>query len=88
NVKWEHKRRKGQPVLVVLGEVVNTSDKPRSVPRLRVVIRDESERRLFRWTVTTALNSLEPGQVTKFSTRLANPPEGARSLAVAFQIRP
>jgi predicted Zn finger-like uncharacterized protein len=88
NVKWEHKRRKGRPVLVVLGEVINTSGKPRSVPRLRVVIRDESDRRLFRWTVTTTLNSLEPGQATKFSTRLANPPEGARSLAVSFLMRP
>ncbi len=88
NVKWEHKRQKGRPVLVVLGEVINTSGKPRSVPRLRVVIRDESDRRLFRWTVTTTLNSLEPGQATKFSTRLANPPEGARSLAVSFLMRP
>ena len=88
NVKWEHKRRKGQPVLEVLGEVINTSDKPQSVPRLRVVIRDDRDRRLFRWTVTTALNNLEPGQSTSFSTRLANPPDGARSLAVTFQVRP
>ncbi|MDA1101731.1 MAG: zinc-ribbon domain-containing protein [Proteobacteria bacterium] len=88
NVKWEHKREKGRPVLVVLGEVNNTSGKPMSVPRLRVVIRDESDRRLFRWTVTTALSNLEPGQTTKFSTQLANPPEGARSLAVSFQMRP
>ncbi len=88
NVKWEHKRQKGRPVLEVLGEVINTSGKPQSVPRLRVVIRDESDRRLFRWTVTTARNNLEPGQATKFSTRLANPPEGARSLAVTFHIRP
>ncbi len=88
NVNWEHKRQKGQPVLVVLGEVINTSDKPQSVPRLRVVIRDKNDQRLFRWTVTTTLNSLEPGQVTKFSTRLANPPADARSLAVTFQMRP
>ncbi len=88
NVKWEHKRQKGQPVLIVLGEVTNTSDKPQAVPRLRVVVRDEQDRRLFRWTVTTALNNLQPGQITKFSTRLANPPKGARSLAVAFQLSP
>ena len=88
NVKWEHKREKGKPVLVVRGEVSNISQKPQSVPRLRVVILDDHDRRLFRWTVTTAKNSLEPGQVTKFSTRLANPPEGARSLAVTFQVQP
>ncbi len=88
NVKWEHKREKGKPILVVRGEVANTSDQPKSVPRLRVSILDDRDRRLFRWTVTTAQNSLEPGQVSNFSTRLANPPDGARSLAVTFQVQP
>ena len=88
NVKWEHKRQTGQPVLVVLGEVTNISDKPQPVPRLRVVIRDEQDQRLFRWTITTVLNNLQPGEITKFSTRLANPPRGARRLAVTFQLKP
>ena len=88
NVKWEHKREKGKPVLVVKGEVTNTSEKPQSVPRLRVIILDDHDRRLFRWTVTTAKNTLEPSEATKFSTRLANPPDGARSLAVTFQVQP
>ena len=88
NVKWEHKRQTGQPILVVLGEVTNISDKPQPVPRLRVVIRDEQDQRLFRWTVTTVLNNLQPGEITKFSTRLANPPQGARRLAVTFQLKP
>jgi len=88
NVKWERKREKGKPILVVLGEIINTSDKPKSVPRLRVIIRDEKDRRLFRWTVTTAKDQVEPGQVTTFSTRLADPPDGARSLAVTFLMQP
>ena len=88
NVKWEHKREKGKPVLVVLGEIINNSDKAKSVPRLRVIIRDEKDRRLFRWTVTTAKNQLEPGQTTTFSTRLDDPPDGARSLAVTFLMQP
>ncbi|MBT3330740.1 MAG: DUF3426 domain-containing protein [Rhodospirillaceae bacterium] len=88
NVKWEHKREKGKPVLVVRGDVINISDEPQSVPRLRVIIRDENGRRLFRWTVTTALNNLEAGQGTAFTTRLANPPDGARSLAVTFLVQP
>jgi len=88
NVEWEHKREKGKPVLVVHGEVSNTSAKPQSVPRVRFIIRDEKDRRLFRWTVTTAQDKLDPGQSTTFSTRLANPPSGARSLAVTFLIQP
>ena len=88
NVKWEHKQEKSKPVLLVRGEVANISDQPQSVPRLRVVILDEHDRRLFRWTVTTAKNSLDPGQATNFSTRLANPPADARSLAVTFQVLP
>ncbi len=88
NVKWEHTRNKGKPVLVVRGEVTNTSLKPQSVPRLRVAIHDENDRRLFRWTVTTAKNSLDPGEATAFSTRLADPPDGARSLTVTFLVQP
>jgi len=88
NVKWEHKWEKGKPVLVVHGDVTNISEKLQSVPRLRVIIRDEKGRRLFRWTVTTALNKLEPGAGTAFTTRLANPPDGARSLAVTFLVQP
>ena len=88
NVKWERKREKGKPVLVVLGEIINNSDKAKSVPRLRVIIRDEKDRRLFRWTVTTANNQLEPGQTTTFSTRLNDPPDGARNLAVTFLMQP
>jgi predicted Zn finger-like uncharacterized protein len=88
NVKWEHKREKGKPVLFVRGEVANISEKPQSVPRLRVVILDENDRRLFRWTVTAAKDNLEPGEATKFSTRLADPPAGGRGLAVTFMVRP
>ena len=87
NVKWEHIRGDGKPVLVVLGEVANTSQTQRSVPRLLVVILDGRDRRLFRWTAATVKDKLDPGQVTKFSTQLAHPPEGARSLAVTFQVQ-
>jgi predicted Zn finger-like uncharacterized protein len=88
NVKWEHKREKGKPVLFVRGEVANISEEPQSVPRLRVVILDENGSRLFRWTATTAKNNLAPGEATKFSTRLPDPPEGGRGLAVTFMVRP
>ena len=87
NVKWEHIRRDGKPVLVVRGEVTNTSQTQRSVPRLLVVILDGRDRRLFRWTAATVKDKLDPGQVAKFLTQLANPPDGARSLAVTFQVQ-
>ena len=87
NVKWEHIREDGKPVLVVLGEVTNTSQTQRSVPRLLVVILDGRDRRLFRWTAATVKDKLDPGQVTNFLTQLANPPDDARSLAVTFQVQ-
>ena len=87
NVKWEHIREDGKPVLVVLGEVTNTSQTQRSVPRMLLVILDGRDRRLFRWTAATVKDKLNPDQVTKFSTQLANPPDGARSLAVTFQVQ-
>ena len=87
NVKWEHIRGDGKPVLVVRGEVTNTSQTQRSVPRLLVVILDGRDRRLFRWTAATVKDKLDPGQVTKFLTQLADPPDGARSLSVTFQVQ-
>jgi len=71
----------------VLGEVTNISQTQQSVPRLLVIILDGRDRRMFRWTAVTAKDKLDPGQVTKFSTQMANPPDGARSLAVIFQVQ-
>ena len=87
DVRWEHLTEKGRPVLLIKGEVVNTTDQARSVPRLRAAISDDRGRELSHWTVTTPISDLPAGKSTPFSTRLFSPPDGARSLAVTFMVR-
>jgi predicted Zn finger-like uncharacterized protein len=84
NVQRTREVQGGQRILVVSGEVANTADAPREVPRLRMSIADGNGRELFHWTVTASESTLAPGAAASFSTRLPNPPESGRSLAVTF----
>ncbi|MBM3517826.1 MAG: DUF3426 domain-containing protein, partial [Alphaproteobacteria bacterium] len=72
------------PVLVVSGEVVNTSGETRAVPRLRGALLDVREREIFFWVFATANATLAAGEVTPFSTRVPNPPTNARRIAGTF----
>ena len=71
-------------VLVVKGEVANTSDQTLPVPTLRGALLDVREREIFHWIFNANDETLEPGQVTPFSTRIPNPPVNARRIAVTF----
>lgn len=88
NVTFERAREGGQPVLLVGGEISNTSEIAQDVPRLRVALSDEAGEEIFHWTVTLAASELAAGQQVPFSTRLPNPPANARSLAVTFIVEP
>lgn len=88
NVTFERAREGGQPVLLVGGEILNTSEVAQEVPRLRVALSDEAGEEIFHWTVTLAASELAAGQQVPFNTRLPNPPANARSLAVTFIVEP
>ena len=88
NVTFERAREGGQPVLLVGGEVLNTSDVAQEVPRLRVALSNEAGEEIYHWTVTLAASELAAGQQVPFNTRLPNPPASARSLAVTFIVEP
>lgn len=87
NVNWIYKKENGKTVLLVTGEVINISQKSQSVPRLQLEILDDRNRRIFGWTAATIKSQLDSGHVTKFSTRLADPPDDADSIAVTLKIR-
>lgn len=71
-------------VLVISGEVVNTSSRPRQVPMLKGSLLDAGKNEIHKWTFDVATEELAPGESGKFNTRVPNPPEGARGLAVTF----
>ncbi len=74
----------GVGVIVVSGDVFNTSDRSVAVPRLRGVFRDAAKQELASWTFRPAGDRLLPGGSIPFSDRYENPPEGAVDLVVVF----
>jgi len=86
NVASTREIQGGQRILVVTGEVWNIADVVKEVPQLRVSLGDEDNNELHQWTVTTSASQLQPGESVGFTTRLADPPDAARRLAVTFQV--
>jgi hypothetical protein len=74
----------GTEVVIVTGEIRNTTDRGVDVPRLRGIFRDAARNELRSWTFAPAGDRLLPGQSIPFSDRYENPPEGAADLVVVF----
>jgi predicted Zn finger-like uncharacterized protein len=74
----------GVTVLVVEGTIMNTADKPVTVPRLRFAARDAAGQEIYVWTALPSRSILGPGEHLEFRSRLASPPAGARNVMVRF----
>ncbi|MCE9648565.1 MAG: zinc-ribbon domain-containing protein [Parvibaculum sp.] len=84
NISYERQSENGLPVLAIKGTVVNVSDEVKTLPRLRVGLRDAKQRELYHWTFAPPEKELKPKQSTSFTTRLSSPPVDARDLEVRF----
>lgn len=71
-------------VLTISGEVANISSRVRPVPKLRGALLDASQNEIHTWIFSVETSNLAPKAVEKFSTRVPNPPEGARGLEITF----
>lgn len=78
------KRDGDTKVLVIRGEIVNVSSRPRLVPMLQGSLLDADRNDIHSWTFSTALGELAPGDARPFDARVPNPPEGTRSVLVTF----
>ena len=78
------RREDGPPTIVVEGTVVNVSNKPREVPRLKAVVRSAAHQDLKNWTFTPGVLVLLPGETASFKAELADPPRGAIDLEIRF----
>jgi predicted Zn finger-like uncharacterized protein len=70
--------------LIVDGEIANTGDAVRAVPRLRVALRDTASKELLVKIVDPPKAELQPGEVVQFETPFANPPGAATGVVVTF----
>jgi predicted Zn finger-like uncharacterized protein len=84
NVATLTEQHEGVPILVVEGNVVNTTRKTEDVPRLKFVLRNAARQEIYSWTAVPVRASLPPGEGVGFRTRLASPPADARDVVVRF----
>jgi predicted Zn finger-like uncharacterized protein len=84
NVKITRDTQDSVDVLVVEGDIVSTAGKPIAVPRLRFAARDAAGQEIYTWTALPSRSILNPGEKLPFRSRLASPPEQARSVLVRF----
>lgn len=71
-------------VLIVKGEVANTSNSVRDVPRLKATLRTDRGAVVADWTFATAQARLLPGETAPFVTRLENPEKEGTVLNIDF----
>ena len=71
-------------VLVIKGEVVNSSSRPRIVPTLQGSLQDADQNEIHSWTFSAVPEELAPGERGTFNTRVPNPPEGVQRAPVTF----
>ena len=84
NVATVTEQHEGVPILVVEGNVVNTTRKNEDVPRLKFILRNAAQHEIYSWTAVPVRASLPPGEGVGFRTRLTSPPADARDVVVRF----
>lgn len=78
-----YQQEDGKPVLVVQGEVVNTSSALQMVPKLRASLR-ENGREVQSWIFQATQSRLLPGEAASFVTRFKEPSPSATDLTITF----
>ena len=73
------------PVLVISGQIVNSSSALQMVPRLRVTLHDAKNNTVASWTFSPDQASLPPGGSESFETSMAQPSDLASGVVVTFE---
>ena len=68
NVATVTEQHEGVPILVVEGNVVNTTRKNEDVPRLKFILRNAAQHEIYSWTAVPVRASLPPGEGVGFRT--------------------
>ena len=76
--------RDGTPVLVVKGEISNTTSKAEQVPRLHLSARNAEHQQVYSWATPLARQALAPGETMPFASELTLPPLDTREIMVRF----
>lgn len=73
NPHSEHRQEAGAAILVVEGQIVNVSDQPQSVPRVKALALDAQQNLLQTWIIDASATSLQPGEIATFFSAQRDP---------------
>jgi hypothetical protein len=65
--------RDGTSVLVVKGQISNTTGKAEEVPRLHLLARNSEHQQVYSWATPLGRQALAPGETTPFRSEVALP---------------
>jgi predicted Zn finger-like uncharacterized protein len=71
-------------ILVVEGEIKNTTGETIDIPLMRGALLDKQGQELHIWTFTAAKSRIAPGEFAQYRTEFRNPPPLAESLDITF----
>lgn len=71
-------------ILIVEGEIRNTTEAPMDIPLMRAALLDNQGKELHLWTFTAAKSKIAPGENAQYRTEFRNPPVAAESLDITF----
>jgi predicted Zn finger-like uncharacterized protein len=74
----------GQDLLVLHGEITNTSDEPQRVPQIRAELRDAQNNIVHSWSIAPPVRDLEPRRTVRFDSAERDVPAGGRQLTLSF----
>jgi hypothetical protein len=77
-------RHDGEPVLIVQGEIGNSTTATEEVPPLRFAIRNAAHQEIYSWTATPVRGRLSAGHKLAFRSELTLPPLDTRDVVVRF----
>jgi predicted Zn finger-like uncharacterized protein len=86
-VKTVQEVQDGIPVLVIEGEVVNITQHPVEVPRVRIAVLGPGKQELYSWTTLLQRSVLADDEKVSFRSRLASPPPNGQEVLVRFLTR-
>ena len=84
NVMPERHREDDVMSLVIKGDVINTSQKVRNVPRFRGALNDSEGNEVHSWIFTIRQEILLPRESVPFISKVESPPKGASDLSITF----
>jgi predicted Zn finger-like uncharacterized protein len=83
-VEQQHVIIDGTRVISIKGVIVNVSDRDRKVPSLRFTLQNNAHDPVYAWTLDSGIRPLRPGEMTTFTTRVAQPPPIAENVQIRF----